>query len=60
MILTEQAACFTVMEITLLIHHISKAKITAGPIAGNLSADFLISESHLLPGTGNTKPRYPV
>lgn len=39
MIMTEQAALFTIMEITLLIHLILKAKSTAGPIAGNLSEE---------------------
>lgn len=41
MIMTEQAALFTVMEITLLIHHILKAKSTAGPIAGTLREEIL-------------------
>lgn len=48
MIMTEQAALFTVMEITLLIYHILKAKSTAGPIAGNLSEEILhlVGQTH--------------
>lgn len=42
MIMTEQAVLFSQsMEITLPIHCILKAKITADPITGNLSEEIL-------------------